>query len=180
MRYLTLFFVLFFVVSSYAGDSAMIQQGDKVIGARLAMGSVYGAGSGLVLNGEYGFRNNLIDLGGTKNNLGVGASLGYSSYSVAYAWGTYTYRNILLISSAIWHVDLLNDPKIDTYASLSMGWNLGTVSVPSGGPNYSNTYNGIIWGTAVGARYQFTDKISAVGELGFGMGVLRLGLDYRL
>ncbi|HHJ53613.1 MAG TPA: hypothetical protein ENJ89_10495 [Caldithrix abyssi] len=181
MRKLSFLFIILFAIHAQAGDSgALIKPGEKLVGARIALGSVYGAGLGVVLSGEYGVRDNLFDLGGTANTLGVAASLGYSGYSQSYSWGTYSYTNILLITSGLWHVDLLNDPKIDTYASLSMGWNIGTVSSPSGGPQYSNTYSGLIWGTAVGARYHFSDKLSAVGELGFGMGVLRVGIDYRL
>jgi len=173
--------ILVLVAQLQAGENtAIIQPGEKVVGARLALGSVYGASAGVILTGEYGFKENLVNLNGIENNLGIGASFGYSGYSENYTYGKYSYSNILFLGSALWHVALLNDPRIDTYASLSLGWNIVTVSIPAGGLDYGSSYGGLVWGTGIGARYHFSDKLAAVGELGFGMGVLRLGIDYSL
>jgi len=172
--------VLMFAHLQAGENTAIIQPGERIVGARLALGSVYGASAGVIVSGEYGYKENLVNLNGIENNLGLGASIGYSGYSEKYSVGTYSYSNILISGSALWHVALINDPRLDTYLTLNLGWNIVSVSIPTGGPDYGTSYDGLVWGTGIGARFHFNDKLAAVGELGFGMGVLRLGIDYSL
>lgn len=181
-KLLSVLFIAMLTVQLQAGENPyIIQQGEKVVGARLALGSVYGAGVGFIVSGEYGFKENLLQLNELENNLGLGVSLGYSGYSQTYYLsGEYKYSNFLILGSALWHVALIKDMPLDTYLAINLGWNISSVSVPAGGPNYTNSYGGLVWGTGIGARYHFSDKLAAVGELGFGMGILRVGIDYSL
>ncbi len=174
-RFILIIAGLFLISNVYGGD-ALVHQGDKIVGGRLALGSVYGASAGVILSGEYGFKDQLFNLGDLNNTLGFGASLAYSGYS---EFG-YDYSNYLLLFSGIWHTDIFKNPKLDTYASLSLGYNFASVTIPSGKANRTNSFAGLVVGTALGMRYQLSSQLYGVGEIGFGMGVLRLGIDYRL
>ncbi len=46
--------------------------------------------------------------------------------------------------------------------------------------NYSYSGSGIDFGIAVGARYWFSDNISAYGEFGYGLTNLQLGVGFKL
>jgi hypothetical protein len=161
-----------------------LHKNDIIVGGKLAFVGVYGAGVGFVINGEYGLKEGFLSIPNFPTSLGVGASLGYSSYSDNYPfWGEYTYRNILILGNALYHVKLIKKIPMDTYLIINLGINIGTSSYDgsyAGAPDYDNTDSGITFGTGVGARYYFTNKLSAVGELGFGMGVIRLGVDFKL
>jgi len=182
--------ILVFVMSSTVFSGVMdgpgapaLKKGDVIVGGKLALGAVYGASVGYVVSGEYGFKDGFLSLPNFPASLGLGVSLGYSSYSDDYYWGTWTYRNILILGSGYWHVDLFKKEQFDTYAVVNVGFNVATSSWDSKYSDYkpsSSSNGGLVFGTGVGMRYYFTPQLSAVGEVGFGMGILRLGLDFKV
>ena len=161
-----------------------LSKGDIIVGGKLALGNVYGAGVGFVLSGEYGLKEGFLSIPHFPTSLGVGASLGYSSYTDdLYLYGEYSYSNFLILANALYHVQLIKNIPMDTYLVLNLGVNIGTSSYNgtyAGAPGSSNSDKGFTFGTGIGARYYFTNRLAAVGELGFGMGILRLGLDFKI
>ena len=161
-----------------------LSNGDIIIGGKLAFVGVYGAGVGFILNGEYGLKEGFLSIPNFPTSLGVGASLGYSSYSKTYnRYGDYSYKNFLILANAMYHVKLLKNIPMDTYLVLNLGVNIASSSYDgnfAGAPDYDSSEGGLTFGTGVGARYYFTKKLAAVGELGFGMGTIRLGLDFKI
>ena len=161
-----------------------LSKGDIIIGGKLAFIGVYGAGVGFVVDGEYGIKDGFLSIPNFPTSLGVGASIGYSSYSKTYAvYGDYSYSNFIILANAIYHVQLLKNIPMDTYVVLNMGVNIASSSYDgnfAGAPDYDSSDGGFTFGTGVGARYYFTNKLAAVGELGFGMGTIRLGLDFKI
>ncbi len=90
----------------------LLKAGDRIIGLKLALGSVFGSNVGFVVNSEYGFKDNVFKIEGLPNSLGIGGSFGYSSYSeFVPLWGNYSYQNYLLLGSAFWHVDFLTGKR---------------------------------------------------------------------
>ena len=83
----------------------------------------------------------------------------------------------------MYHVKLLKNIPMDTYLVLNLGINIATDSYEgnvANPPGASDSNGGLTFGTGVGARYYFTNRLAAVGELGFGMGTIRLGLDFKI
>lgn len=183
---IVLFISLLFVSFCFAGvmdgpGAPALSKGDIILGGKLALGAVYGANVGFIVSGEYGVKEGFLGIPKFPTSLGVGGSIGYSSHSVdAYGWGDITYSNYLFLAAASWHIDLLKNPKFDTYVVANAGFNIDTISKPKNYPGKTESYGGLIWGLSVGARYYFIQNLAAVGEVGFGMGLLRIGLDYKL
>jgi len=161
-----------------------LSNGDFVVGGKLALIGVWGANAGFVLGGEYGFKEGFLSIPNFPTSLGLGGSIGYSGYTQSFVTiGDYSYTNFLILITGYYHVHLLKNVPIDTYAMLNIGVNIASSSYEGNLPNApksSNPHGGLTFGSGIGARYYFTNKLSAVGELGFGMGVIRLGLDFRI
>lgn len=182
MKKIIVLFLFLNIGVTQAGEAnTVFKKGDLQAGARFALGSVLGSNSGIMLNAEYGFMDGPVNWKGIPNSFGIGLSAGYSSYSYhSDKYGDYVYSNFILSGAWIWHVDLLKNPQLDTYASFNMGVNMDSYTRPTGSPPRSSSYSDLVWGFAIGARYKFTPRLYAVGELGYGLGFLRLGLDYAL
>lgn len=145
-----------------------LKQGDIIIGGKLALGAVYGANVGFIAGAEYGFMEGFLAPPKFNTSLGIGLSLGYSShddYDVDYS-------DILILASGYWHINLIKKEQVDTYVVINSGLDI------SNSPNNTNFHP--TGGAGVGIRYYFIPKLSGVAEAGFGMGILRVGLDFKL
>ena len=158
-----------------------LKQGDIIVGGKLALGSVYGANVGFIASGEYGIKQGFLNIPKFPASLGVGASIGYSSYSVDTFWGDYDYSNYLILGAGYWHVALIPRDNVDTYLVVNLGFNIDTVSKPSSNaPGRDSSDGGVVFGSGIGIKYYFMPNLAAVAEAGFGMGVLRIGIDFRI
>lgn len=158
----------------------LITAGEQYVGGKIALGSIGGASMGFIGNYEYGY----------QDNIGIGGAIAYSGYSEDISAGFYTgkwsYSNILVVVSGNYHMDLLKNEKLDTWGALNVGYNVASVKWEF----TKNTLNlpepaaasagGFVFGLTANARYQLTEKLFATGSLGFGLGVLNIGLDYKL
>ena len=157
-----------------------LSKGDIIVGARLALIDAYDAPVGFIVNGEYGLMEGFLSIPHFPTSLGLGASLAYSGYSKNYGFGEYNYSNFEIMTHAIYHVNLIKKIPMDTYVVLSLGFNIESSDLDVGvGGDAPDRNGGFKIGTSVGARYYFTNRLAAVGELGFGMGLLRLGMDFK-
>ena len=179
---ITLLLVFVFATSMIFAQGALPSKGDKFVGARIGLGS-YGAGVGFGGGFEMVLQEDFLNLGDIPGALGVGASFGYSTYKSGYYGYNWKYTNIIIMGDVFYHADVLKNEKIDTYVKFSLGYNAGKVKYDGldGVNDYrSPTYGGVVTGSAIGARYFFTPALAAVAELGYGFGILRLGLDLAL
>ena len=186
MKLVTLL-VVFLMLTGFAQAGVMdgpgnphLSKGDIIIGGRLALIDAYDAPIGFIVNGEYGLMEGFLSIPHFPTSLGIGASLAYSGYTHTYYYGEYKYSNFEIMTHGIYHVKLLKKIPMDTYLRLSLGLNIEgrDLDVGVGGKKVDRN-GGFKIGTSVGARYYFTNKLAAVGEVGFGMGLLRLGLDFK-
>lgn len=157
----------------------LINKGDQYVGAKLALGSVGGASMGYIGEYEMGF----------QENIGIGATVGYSGYSEEIAFfsakGEWSYTNIYIVANGNYHYDLLNNEKIDTWAALHVGYNAATVkwAWTSGTSLFTPaaaTAGGVVIGLSANARYFVSDKLAVSARLGFGLGIVNIGVDYKL
>lgn len=173
-------FVLLTMQSLFA-QRVLITDGDQKIGARLALGSVADASIGYVATYEMG----------VQDNIGVGASLGYSGYTEAYNFGLWngewSYSNILILVNGNYHLDLLKNEKLDTWGALHIGYNVASAKfswtssgVPAWVATPTATAGGLVFGLSANARYMLSENLYAAASLGFGLGILNIGIDYKL
>ncbi len=171
--------VLMLMQSAFA-QKVLLKSGDQYIGGKLALGSVGGASVGFVGTYEMGL----------QDNIGIGGSVAYSGYSDSYGYGAWSgewkYTNIFIVATGTYHMDLLKNDKIDTWGALHLGYNVASASfswtssgVPSWVASPSVSAGGFIVGISANARYFVSDNLAVAGSIGFGMGILNLGVDYK-
>ena len=134
---------------------------DIIVGPRLGIGSYASATMGFGLNGEY-----LI-----TRDIGVGGFFGYSTYSL----GAGSYSNMLFLAQGSYHANLFKVKNLDTFATLGIGYDVVSVS----GGNLTVSASGIVASIYINGRYFFNEQWSGVASLGYGVGVLGLGVDYK-
>lgn len=179
---------LFLSLGVFAQEN-LFQQGDKVINFGLGIGTTLYSGSfyktkipPVSVSFELGLKEDLfID----NLNLGVGGYLGFTSSKWESTWlglGKYgwNYTNIIIGGRGAVHYPFIE--KLDTYTGLLLGLNIVS-SKYFGDPTWNvgaAAKGGIVWSWYAGGRYYFTDNLAAMGELGYGVSFLNLGLAFKL
>jgi hypothetical protein len=163
----------------------LFDQGDIVLSFGLGLGATYYVhGWGykttvppIFVAGDYCLRE---DLG--PGNLGVGAYMGYSAYKYEYYddWG-WKYNTLIIGARGTYHfVDLVD--KLDLYGGIMLGAEI--VSSKEFGDYYGDDYNansgGVAYDVFGGARYYFSDSFGVMGELGYGISWLKIGVSLKL
>ena len=182
MKRILLVAVLLVVAISMSFSQMAYNKGDQVINLGLGIGGfagAYGTG-GIAITG--GYENAITE------NISLGGVVGYSSSSETvygdYGW-KYTY--ILIGARGAYHLDLLHNPKIDTYGGILLGYNIVSASATGTQPTYYGygveTYSAsasyLEFGIFVGGRYYFDPHWAVQAELGYGMGILNVGIAYK-
>ena len=117
--------------------------------------------------------------------ISVGGLVGYKSYS--YTWDMLgdnykdTWNNIYIAARSAYHYNFTDNPKVDTYAGVSLAARIMRYSTnyPDNSiGNYANATS-LEAGIFLGGRYLFTDKLGAFAELGYDMSYLKLGLTSK-
>jgi hypothetical protein len=151
-------------------------KGNKVIHAGLAVGGlagVYGDATlpPIVAGFEYGFEDK-ISLGGVVGF--AGSKYGFSGYEWKYSY--------LVIGARGGYHFLENNPELDAYAGVMLGYNIVSVTAPSGTffGGYTAGASYMLFGFYGGARYYFSPNLAVYGELGYGLGYFNLGIAFKL
>lgn len=150
------------VQPTFRGSGAM----DINVG--LGLGSTL-TGTGIPFNASLGY--------GINENISVGGYLGFASTKQDLGVGTWNYTNIIIGGRGSYHHVLVND--IDTYAGVMLGYNIASASWDGPG-NPSVSVGGLSYSGFVGARYHFTEKLGAFGEVGYGIAYLQFGLALKM
>jgi len=167
-----------------------------VLAASLSLGQTYKKGNNMLnigigpgLAGIYGSMDvPSISAGlqlGIHEKFSVGGIVGYSSSS--YDAGSYlghdykwTYTYIVIGARGEYHFIDADIKDLDLYAGLTLGYNIVSVSEPSG---YSGFYTAegsyLLYGFHAGGRYYFTPTIGAFLELGYGVGYIVAGVTFK-
>ena len=162
-------------------------QGDKVLSFGLGLGSTYVAWNSyykmsvppVFVAGDYCLRE---DLG--PGNLGVGGILAYSAYKYHYNYGTYVYgwkyTTFIIGARGTYHfTDLVE--QLDLYGGVVLGAKIVTSKEfgDTFGTNYTANSSGVLYDLFAGARYYFTDNFGVMGELGYGIAWLKIGVSLK-
>ncbi len=182
-KMIAILFIIVFATSMIFAQGALPKKGDIFVGGKIGLGAFYGANLGFGGGFEYVLQEDFLNLGDIPASLGFGGSFGYSTYKSGWSYWNYKYTNYVILASAFYHANVLKNEKLDTYVKFSIGYNGGKVKYDGiAGETYTTpSYGGnVTTASAVGARYFFTPALAAVAEVGWGFGLLRLGLDLAL
>jgi len=171
---------LLFIAANISFAQMAYKKSDQVANVGLGIGGFGGAygSAGIVITG--GYETDLTD------NISLGGVLGYSSSSqdvvAGYGW-KYTY--FLIGARGAYHLDLAHNPKIDTYGGILLGYNIVSASETGNHQSYNGygTYSAsasyLQFGIFVGGRYYFDPHWAVQAELGYGLGILNVGMAYK-
>ena|ERR1035437_856302 len=112
-------------------------------------------------------------------NISVGAIVGYSSSKYNY-FGTDEFKYTYILIGARGNYHFATTEKFDPYVGATLGYNVVSVSAPSSGSNYIAKGSALLFGAQLGANYYFSPKFGAFAELGYGIGILTIGLTAKL
>lgn len=183
------FVALFIGISSVMAQEPTFLKGDRVVNASIGLGSTLYWGTyystavpPLSVSVEYGYIDNLLDV--ENLTLGLGGYVGFSMnrYRVSYLSTEYgwNYTNIILGARGAVHYPLAD--KLDTYTGLLVGPRI-VLSSTYGDQSYNTSSargSGIAYSYFFGARYYFSENLAVLGELGYGIAYLNIGLALKL
>ena len=163
-------------------QSPTFEKGDKVINLGIGFGG-YGtwgyhvAVPPVSISGEVGILDNILD----KGSIGVGGYLGYASYKETgyYANEYWTFNRLFIGARGVFHYPFID--KFDTYAGLTIGFN--SYSWKWHGAGSQGAYpgsSGLGSSVFVGGRYYLSDKFGLMGELGYGISYINIGIALKL
>ncbi len=166
--------------------SQLFNVGDKLINAGLGIGATWYTGAyykttlpPIFISGDFGFKD---DIG--PGVLGLGGYLGLSSYKydVSGIWGNWgwKYTSIIIGGRGTYHMEFIDN--LDTYGGLLLGYNIIS-SKYFGDENWvtgSATGSSLAYSFFVGGRYFFSENLGVMGELGYGIAWLSIGLTLKL
>jgi len=205
-----LFSLVFLVFLSSKIHAQTINMGDNMIHFGLGVGQTYKIPYTSVSNKTTsfgpvtaGYETIITDLLGV-GRIGVGGSLGFSSYSRHYQvseWippvfpitggiqpGTGIWRErdakntatvISIMGRGSYHFDLPVD-GLDLYAGMGIGLYVYSYKYDSSVSKQASTSSSSLFvNYYAGARYFFSPSFGIYGELGYGMGILNIGATLR-
>jgi hypothetical protein len=158
------------------------QKGDKVFNLGLGLSGYSPSGYYVTIpSASASFEVGIMDIGHNKGSLGIGGYIGYASYNENGNFSGNNYwsvSRVLIGARGAFHYPFVD--KLDTYGGFTLGimarswkWN-GSVN-QTDHPS-RNPFGGDMF---VGARYYFSDKFAAMGELALGS-YLTLGISLKL
>lgn len=167
-------------------DAQVFDQGDKVVSFGIGLGSTYYVlGSAysttlppLFVAADYCFRE---DLG--PGNLGLGAYMSFSGYKETWNYAGddygYKYTSIVIGARGTYHFTDLVD-NLDLYGGVMIGPEI-VISKSYGYDNNNMSPNGsgVAYDVFGGARYFLSDNFAVMGELGYGIAWLKIGVSLK-
>lgn len=168
-------FLILFLFSVARIQAQSFANNDNVAGLSVGLGGGYGFPIAVSYErGVYDINNHM--------SIGVGGIVGYGFNSDKFQYGKVVNNHILLGARGAWHYTKFS--KWDLYAGLTLGYNIVSSKVTYDDPNinyddFGADASGFLWGAHVGARYYFNPKFAVMAELGYGIGIINIGVAYK-
>ncbi len=169
-------------------QSPTFSQSDLVINAGIGFGTSLYSGTyykstlpPVSISAEYGVADDFLT---SDMTLGIGGYVGFAGSKYEYDYGggnTYGWKYSYTVIGArgVLHYPLVD--KLDTYAGLMLGYNIISVTEIGSAPiGFSSDTGGVTFSIFAGARYYLTDNFAVMGELGYGIAYLNLGVAFKL
>lgn len=178
-----LLFLILYPLIEIAAQESMFKKKDKVLNLGLGLGSTLYTAPGFIVGIppvsaciEFGVTDGIFD----KGSVGLGGYLDYSSHKLDLTGWDLRYTNIVFGARGIFHYPFID--KLDMYTGIFLGYNIVNRK-ESGAIDPNNIYyksSGIIDACFIGGRYYFSNKFAVMGELGYGITYLNLGVALKL
>jgi hypothetical protein len=175
-------------------------KGNKIINLGIGFGTLHPVYFGydyhigvppVSVSAEYVFKDGLID---NKASIGAGFYVGFGTHVYEYkgsdyygTWDyTWTYTDIYVGPRGYFHYQFVD--KLDTYAGVFLGFNAESEKYTEDNTGYYSTSNqtnitpeggGVEYSVFAGVRYYFTNNFAAMGEVGYGISYLNMGLALK-
>jgi len=177
---LSLVLALLLPFVSLNAQTETFKQGDIVVSAGLGIGHTgYWTGYSkttlppIFVIGDYCLRE---DLG--PGNLGVGGVMAFSSYKDEYVGWERKYSIFSIGVRGTYHFTDLVD-KLDLYGGVTLGVDIVNEKVTDESLNYDPYGSSALVGIFAGARYYFSDSFGVMGELGYDVAIMKLGVSMK-
>jgi hypothetical protein len=164
-----------FVLVAVNQGQAQFQKGKSFLGPHVGLS---GIGSTFTLGGDYEY--------GVTENIGVGLTVDYWSYSFGYSGPSdWSYSYIPIGATGSYHFAIPDmDKKWDFFAGLIIGYYVVSVTEPAdfhhlAGFDYATDASRIFFGVHGGVRYFFSPTIAAQARVGFGAYIVAVGVDFK-
>ncbi len=171
-------FALLLVLAAVAASSLMAQpafrKGDNLVSAGLGIGlaGAYGAST---LPPIFGMYEKAI-----LQNVSVGGLLSLAGSSNEFFGGKWKYSYTVLAARGAYHYLIPDTRNLDTYGGLTLGYAIVSSSVEGiQQPLITASGSYVFFGIFVGGRYYFTPQWAAMAELGYDVGIIKIGATYR-
>ena len=172
-------------VLSLRAQESTFNEGNLVFNAGLGLGTTLYSGRHyssflppISVSGEYGLIEDFI---AEDITLGVGGYIGLAGAEYRFPasnWGWRYNYTVIGVRGAL-HYPLVD--KLDTYGGIMLGYNAVSVrdvgDVPSG---FSSASGGLSLAIYLGGRYYFSERFGLMGEVGYGVSYLNIGVALKL
>lgn len=145
------------------------------IGPVVGLGGIGGASVSFGGRFEHAIKP-LPDLG--NGILGIEAGFDYWSWSGSTGLGDYSWKYIPIGVTANYHFKL-QDPRIDPFVGLGLGYQIITCDAPGLPSNYCSN-SAVYFIGRVGGRYFFSPKMALYGDVGAGAATLNVGMMFKM
>lgn len=163
------FSMLFFAAQNVSAQ-AEIDKGNVLLNGGFGFGYYYAGGIPILFSAEFALNDAIT----------IGPYLGFTSYRSNWNFNRRNYTFIDFGARGAYHFSKhlnMNTDALDLYGGVTLGYRVASFSGPDGHNPYPSVLTG---GLFAGARYYFSDKFGAYGELGYGVAPLMLGLTFKL
>jgi hypothetical protein len=176
-----LFLTLYALVQIAAQESTFKKQ-DKVLNFGLGFGSTLYTGPSYIVGIppisaciEFEVKDGILD----KGSIGIGGYLDYSSHKLDLTGWDLRYTNIVLGARGAFHYPIIDN--LDIYTGIFLGYNFANKKEYGAVvPNIYYKSSGVVDAFFMGGRYYFSNKFAVMGELGYGITYLNLGVALKL
>ena len=173
---LSLIFVMCLLFAHVDSFSQEFEKGDITISPGLGLGYYYG-GSGFAVGFAANAEFSITD------DIAIGPYFAFTRWDYGYGAGNYSYTFIDFGARGSYHFGKLlkvNTDQFDPYAGAFLGFVNSSYSSDYGNA-YDDPYNGgVRGGIYAGARWFFSDKFGAFGEVGVGLYPILIGVTFKL
>ena len=171
--------VVFTLAFNQQANAQKMSEGTSIVRAGIGLGSsTYDYTTSetplILLTYEQGIKDDFL-----AGNISVGGTIGYKSGKYSYLDFGWNYTYFTVAGRANWHPDFIKSDKWDAYASLLLGMEFINVSSNVGAIGAETSGSSLLFGTMLGVRYDINENWGAWAELGFGLGLLDVGVSYK-
>jgi hypothetical protein len=148
------------------------------VGGVVGLGGLNGASAAFGGRFEHAIKA-LPEMG--NGMLGIQVAASYYSWSSSFVGYSWSYKYIPIGVTANYHFKM-NEPKFDPFVGLGLGYNVVSCSFEGAGVGNSDCgYSSGIYAIGrAGARYFFSPKMAAYGDVGAGGATLNVGVMFKL